>query len=158
MLVTGPDDSILLLVFIGFYPEAVLVFWQMDRRRGEAEGGRLLWPQQEQLLVFPVKLERQGTVPRRPDCQGTTSAFRSNQASTGWFISSVPVKLDMKRAEEGGGASPAGHDLSLVITATNDFPSRSTTADGGFGASGGKGQQNSPPAVPQGSRAPALFV
>lgn len=26
MLVTGPDDSILLLVFIGFYPEAVLVF------------------------------------------------------------------------------------------------------------------------------------
>lgn len=44
------------------------------------------------------------------------------------------------RTEEGGGGgdSSAGHELSLVITAANNFPSLSTTGDDGFGASGRK--------------------
>lgn len=33
--------------------------------------------------------------------------------------------------DRGEGSSSAGHELSLVITATNNFPSRSTTGDDG---------------------------
>lgn len=58
----------------------------------------------EQLLVFPVKVEQQGTVRRRPTVRKQLVPFRSNQAQAGWLISSVRVKLgaDMKTEERRG--------------------------------------------------------
>lgn len=112
--------------------------WIHDRK--EAEGGLMLWLQQEQLLVFTVKLEQQGTVTRRPTRRKQLAPSEAFKPRLDWmvnFISSSPAR---SRGEDGGGegASSAGHKLSLVITATNNVPSPCTAGDDGFGASGRK--------------------
>lgn len=110
-----------ILVLVRFFSQGCALSLQMD------SGGR--GRTEEPTAGVYSKTGAAGNSRTEPE---TISAFGSHQARPGWLISPVGV--------EGGeeAASSAGHELSLVITAANNFPSRSTTGDDGLGESGRK--------------------
>lgn len=155
------DDYILVLVFLQFYLKAVLFFadgFMTEQRQRQRQREEWCCGCSRAAAGVSSKSGAAGNRQTEADCQETISPLQK-QSSPGGVVNFISSSQTRSRHEDGGeeGASSAGHELSLVITATNNFPSRSATGDDGSGASARKWQRHST-AIPRGSRGPALFV